>query len=128
MDECQVILYDNLFERNTAPHKGGAMRYVNKNFTSVYEDKTTRNGPNRRILSDRALKDEFMEDTNVYRNNWAKYAPNIASVGATYSYIFYQDGKEYSSEQLDKVVIAPGQDIVLKLFIYDHEGRLFNEE
>ena len=58
----------------------------------------------------------------------AKYAPNIGSTAKYYEYKFIQGGKEYSSEQFDQVIIAPGQDIVLKLTIYDQEGRHFNDE
>ena len=37
-EECDVILDGNLFEANVADNKGGALRYVNKNFTTVYND------------------------------------------------------------------------------------------
>ena len=124
MDMCEAIIEDNLFEGNRAVNKGGALRYTNKNFTTVYKHNTE----NRRILSARHLQDESLYDTNTYRNNMAKYAPDIASVAEYYEYKFIQNGKEYSSTQFDEVIIAPGQDIVLKLILYDKEGRPFVEE
>lgn len=44
--ECEVVLDQNVFERNTALNKGGAMRYINQNFTSVFQHRQT----GRRIL------------------------------------------------------------------------------
>ena len=50
-DKCETILGDNLFDRNFAENKGGALRYVNTNFTSAYKH----NVHGGRILSDQAL-------------------------------------------------------------------------
>lgn len=48
-DSCQVILQGNLFEGNSAANKGGALRYIHTNFTTVYQDT---NGENRILAAD----------------------------------------------------------------------------
>ena len=66
--DCKTVLDSNVFQDNFAKNKGGALRYIHKNFTTVYEAKS--NG--RRFLSDRFLQssesDEMgdMIDTNTY--------------------------------------------------------------
>ena len=42
---CEVVLEANSFEGNYAANKGGALRYINRNFTTVY------NSDNKRMLS-----------------------------------------------------------------------------
>ena len=64
------MLDGNIFQDNVVKNKGGALRYIHKNFTTVYEAKS--NG--RRILSDRVLQSSEsdnemggdMIDTNTY--------------------------------------------------------------
>ena len=99
-ENCQVLLESNLFERNYAENKGGALRYVNANFTTVYvgqevefydrsEGYTERkNTGRRRVLSTRGLQDTNLQDSNTYIDNKAAYAPDIASFVKSYSYEF----------------------------------------
>ena len=35
-EDCDVVLEGNIFEENFAKNKGGALRYVHKNFTTAY--------------------------------------------------------------------------------------------
>ena len=42
--------------------------------------------------------------------------------------MFIQNGKEYGSEDFDQVTFAPGQDLVLKVNIFDAENRLYSDE
>ena len=73
--DCKTVLDSNVFQDNFVKNKGGALRYIHKNFTTVYE--ATSNG--RRVLSDRFLQssesDEMgdMIDTNTYVGNMAEY-------------------------------------------------------
>ena len=67
-------------------------------------------------------------DTNSYQNNDAAYGADFASVPSYYTYEFIQNGKTYKSDELDDVIFAPGQDLVLKLRIFDNEGRLYADE
>ena len=84
-DKCEVILDDNLFDGNFAENKGGALRYVNTNFTSAYRH----NKHGGRILSDRALQaEDDATDTNSYQNNDAAYGKDFASIPSYYKYIF----------------------------------------
>ena len=79
---------------------------MNKNFTTVFSD----NLSGRRILSDRSLQDAV--DTNTYRGNEAAYAPDLASIAASYKYKFIQNGVELGGDNPDdEVIFAPGQDI-----------------
>jgi len=121
--ECQVILDSNRFGGNTAKNKGGALRYVNTNFTTVYEEVKT----GRRLQSSGSPGGN-VRDTNVYRNNKAAYANDIASYPASYQYSISQNGFDYSSKKGEEIVFAPGQDLVLTVELYDREGRLFNDE
>ena len=50
-EACKAILEANEFTKNLARNKGGALRYVHKNFTTVYSS----DFDGRRFLSDRAL-------------------------------------------------------------------------
>ena len=78
-----MTLDGNIFERNQAKNKGGALRYLHKNFTTVYESRQD----GRRILSHRALAGETdLIDTNQYISNSAFYAPDIASIPAFFKY------------------------------------------
>ena len=124
--KCDVRLEGNTFQGNSAKNKGGALRYVHKNFTTVYQDEDSG-----RVLLGRALQshESHLVDTNSYVDNYAPYAPNIASIPADYKYKLVQNGKTfYSDDSYNHIVIAPGQVIDLTLFIYDNEGRLFSDE
>ena len=35
---CDTIIDSNVFKNNFAENKGGALRYLNKNFTTVFRD------------------------------------------------------------------------------------------
>ena len=37
IEDCNVVLTNNNFENNFATNKGGALRWVNKNFTSTFD-------------------------------------------------------------------------------------------
>ena len=51
-------------------------------------------------------------DTNTYRGNEAAYAPDLASIAASYKYKFIQNGVELGGDNPDdEVIFAPGQDI-----------------
>lgn len=122
---CEVILEANLFEKNTAENKGGAMRYINTNFTTVYADEQT----GRRLLSKRSLgEDETGVDTNTYLDNFAAYGDDIASYPIGYMYTFTQNGKRYALNETDYVEMAPGQTLDLFVEIFDQEGRLCEDE
>ena len=47
-EECNVTLDSNVFQGNTAQNKGGAMRYINRNFTTTFIERET----GRRMLFD----------------------------------------------------------------------------
>ena len=64
-EKCEVILDNNLFEGNFAENKGGALRYINRNFTTAYNHSKS----GRRVLSDRDLQNDDLQDTNNYRSN-----------------------------------------------------------
>lgn len=100
---CSVILDSNLFENNSAANKGGALRYINTNFTTVYYEKTS----SRRILSERALQAGEV-DSNTYKGNKAAYGDNIASYPASFRYTFKQNGKTIFSSNLNDDMFAPG--------------------
>ena len=119
---CDVILEQNLFEENSATNKGGAMRYVNKNFTTTFSNKST----GRRILSDRALQDGYV-DSNTYRNNSAAYGSDIASYAFSYTYRYMQVQEE-NKQEAENMVFAPGQKISIIVKLLDKEGRLFSDE
>ena len=121
-EECEVILKSNLFERNSAKNKGGALRYVNTNFTTEYEH--SEHGG--RILSARALQDGQFVDTNVYIDNRAAQGNDLASYGSSFTYEFIQNGKALTST--DELEYAPGQTILLRISILDQEGRLFSDD
>ena len=130
LGDCDVVLDGNLFQGNSAKNKGGALRYIHKNFTTVYNSggEATSETAGRRVLSDRALQQSSYSDTNVYRDNEAAYAPDLASYAASYKFILRQNGNEFESEKGEQVIFAPGQDIQLTVEIYDLEGRLFRDE
>lgn len=48
--DCDVILDGNEFKENFAKNKGGALRYIHKNFTTVFQDDQSESG--RRLFSD----------------------------------------------------------------------------
>ena len=69
-----------------ALNKGGANRYINRNFTTVYTDATD----GRRVLSAKPLQQLDFEgglrDTNRYFNNRAAYGDDIASIPYNFKY------------------------------------------
>ena len=65
---CNVVLTENIFMNNSATNKGGALRWVNKNFTSTGGFTRNTDGSGR-------LLQEF-QDSNVFVRNFAKYGPN----------------------------------------------------
>ena len=80
------------------------MRYVNRNFTTVYKAKET----GKRFLSDRHESEQELEDTNSYINNTAIQSNEIASYPSHFEYIFEQNGKKYNSKLNQEVTFAPG--------------------
>lgn len=61
---CETILDSNIFEKNSAVNMGGALRYVNTNFTTVFSEPESE----LRRLSKRGLQPEQLgADTNIYR-------------------------------------------------------------
>ena len=102
------------------------MRYINRNFTTVYQHKSS----GRRMLRDTAneLDLDEVEDTNSYVNNKAVQSDSIASYPGFIQYIFFQNNDTFSSAEGEEVVFAPGQDLKLSIEIYDQEGRLANDE
>jgi len=123
---CAVVLDQNVFERNTAQNKGGAMRYINRNFTTVYKHRKT----GRRVLQDAPAGEQEPEivDTNSYVDNFAVQSAEIASYPGSFEYIFEQNNKTFSSANQDEVIFAPGQDLKFIIEIYDQEGRLMSDE
>ena len=75
---CDVVLDSNVFESNRARNKGGALRYVNKNFTTVFREELVGGVP-------------VAVDSNSYVNNSAAYADNIASYPMDYVYFLSQE-------------------------------------
>lgn len=94
-NECDTILENNTFQNNTALNKGGAIRYVHKNFTTVFQSKSD---GRRVLLSSRALQsadeDDF-GDTNSYVDNKAAYANDLGSFPSYFKYKLQQNGLSF---------------------------------
>ena len=56
-------------------------------------------------------------DTNAYYGNKAAYGSNIASYPGSFTYMFFQDDKQFTEQ--DEVVFSPGQELGLKIQILD---------
>ena len=79
---CIVVLRENRFVGNTAENKGGAARWVNRNFTldaNLLLNKTIEKDQNNDKSNRRLSIEEAQNDTNVYIDNYANYGPNLAS-------------------------------------------------
>ena len=73
IEDCNVGLTNNNFTNNFAINKGGALRWVNKNFTSTYDTQYDKLG---RILQE-------SEDSNTFSGNDAHYGADQGSYPAS---------------------------------------------
>ena len=90
-----MFLDSNVFEENEAQNKGGAMRYVNRNFTTVYQSART----GRRLESDKPHSEgPDLVDTNKYVNNKAVQSNEIASYVNHFEYVFEQNNSTFDSK------------------------------
>ena len=72
-----------MFKANEASAKGGALRYISRNFTTVYAEEDT----GRRMLFDGAEHGEpKFVDTNSYVENQAAQSDEIASYPGSFKY------------------------------------------
>ena len=113
---CNVTLEGNMFFNNTAASKGGAILWVNRNFT---ED--VHNG--RRQLDDSCASTDFADhchhDGNQFANNSAKYGRNIGSFVSRFDLHF--DDPDNTGVEIDNLSIklSPGQPFNLFVALYD---------
>ena len=115
---CDVALIGNTFLSNRAGSSGGALRWVNKNFTLTSDDTGG-------TLLERRLSQAFIAaDTNSYIGNEAPYGPVSASYPRTIN-VTQIDSVGGRARVLE---LAPGQVSAVNMTIYDQEGRISLEE
>ena len=121
--DCSVTLEANLFKDNFAKNKGGALRFVNTNFTFVYLDQ---NG-SRRLQTD-SQGTAWRVNTNVFAGNRASQGSDLASYPAFYRYKFEQETKLDVNDVKSSFTFAPGQTMKLRIEIFDTQGMLYTNE
>ena len=110
---CSVSLTDNEFLQNGASD-GGAVRWVNTNFTTNTENNGT-----------------IIADSNFYRDNFAVYGNDSGSFPNSIHYYMgrgNEDNRTHIDADKGEIRIAPGQEFELIMEILDMDGKIYTNE